>query len=244
MDELYKVIEANPDLTKRFLKFANSPWFNSRVPVDSPVMAFSRFGTEGFYRLILATFIQDGIGELSTKFRIWPHLEWTARAAEMVARELGPKFTDKVFAAAILHDAVVPPMERELQDYLYFLECALSIDPVVTGLESSCHGFDHAQAAAELARALSFDESVIHAVATHHHDTMATVPAGDARAVAGLLFTTKRALAIARGQKKNPFETMNEKTLLREIANALSVSTGRVVNVITDAVDALHLPTV
>src|SRR5436853_7531921 len=51
MDELYKIVEATPEITKRFLKIANSPWFNSRLQIDSPMMAFSRFGTEGFYRL-------------------------------------------------------------------------------------------------------------------------------------------------------------------------------------------------
>src|SRR5258705_9290184 len=59
MDNLYQEVESRPELLKRFLKFANSSWFNSRVQVDSPVMAFSRFGTAGFYRLTLATFLQD-----------------------------------------------------------------------------------------------------------------------------------------------------------------------------------------
>jgi HD-like signal output (HDOD) protein len=242
MDELYRVIEESPEFSKRFLKFANGAWFNSRIEVDSPVMAFSRFGTQGFYRLILATFLQESIGDLSTKFKIWPHLEWTARGGEMVARELAPKFADYTFAAGLLHDAIVPSMERELQDYLYFLECALNLDPVVTSLESNCHEFDHAQAAAELAHALSFEDCVVHAIAGHHYETMSSVPAGDARAVLGLLLVTKRALGIVRGQRKNPFESAAEKTLLREIADALGVSSGRIVNAIADVVDMLHLP--
>src|SRR5687767_4871152 len=70
LENLYRAIEASPDLLKRFLKFANSSWFNSRVQVDSPLMAFTRFGTEGFYRLVLAAFLQENVGELSTKFKI------------------------------------------------------------------------------------------------------------------------------------------------------------------------------
>jgi HD-like signal output (HDOD) protein len=242
LENLYRVIESSPDLLKRFLKFANSSWFNSRIQVDSPVMAFTRFGTEGFYRLVLVTFVQENIGELSTKFKLWPHLEWSARAGEMVAQQLAPKFVEKTFAAGLLHDAMIAPMERELQDYLYFLECALQVDPVVTGLENSCHGFDHTQAASELARALNFDQCVIDAISAHHHESLTTVPAGDSRTVLSLLLCTKRALSVSRGQKKNAFETATEKTLLREIATALNVSSGRVVNAIADVVDMLHAP--
>lgn len=244
LDNLYRAIESSPDVLKRFLKFANSSWFNSRIQVDSPVMAFSRFGTEGFYRLVLATLLQENIGELSTRFKIWPHLEWSARAAEMMAQQLAPNFSDDVFAAGLIHDAMIAPMERELQDYLYFLECALNIDPVVTGLENSCHGFDHAQAAAELARALNFEESVINAIAGHHHESLSATPPGDSGAVLSLLLCTKRALSVSHGQRKNAFETAAEKALLREIAAALNVSSGRVVNAIADVADVLHAPTV
>ncbi|HUS34404.1 MAG TPA: HDOD domain-containing protein [Verrucomicrobiae bacterium] len=241
-ENLYRGIEASPDLLKRFLKFANSSWFNSRIQVDSPLMAFSRFGTEGFYRLVLATFLQENVGELSTKFKIWPHLEWSGRAGEMVAQQLAPNYSDETFAAGLFHDAMIAPMERELQDYQYFLECALQVDPVVTGLENSCHGFDHTQAAAELARSLNFDQSVVDAIAAHHHESLSTVPAGDSRTVLSLLLCTKRALSVSRGQKKNAFETATEKALLREIAAALNVSSGRVVNAIADVVDLLHVP--
>lgn len=242
LDELYNLVEGSPDITKRFLKFANSPWFNSRIEIDSPTMAFSRFGTAGFYRLVVATYLQDSIGELSTKFRIWPHLEWTARAGEMMAQQLAPKYIYEIFGAAILHDAVVAPMQRELQDYLYFLECALGIDPVVTGLETNCHGFDHAQAAAELASALDFDACVVEAIRAHHNESMSAVAEADARTVLSLLHATKRALAIARAQRKTAFESAAEKTLLREMADALGCSTGRIVNAISDVVDSLHLP--
>jgi HD-like signal output (HDOD) protein len=236
------VVEGDAEINKRFLKFANAAWFNSRIQIDSPVMAFTRFGTEGFYRLMLATFLQGSIGELSTKFKIWPHLEWTARAGEMMARQLAPKYLDQVFAAGLLHDAVVAPMDRELSDYLYFIECALWTDPIVTGLEFSCHNFDHAQAAAELARALDFEEPIIEAIAGHHNESMSAVTTGDARAILGLLLATKRAVSVSQGQKKNAFESATEKALLREIANALNVSSGRVASAVTDVVDMLHLP--
>ena len=241
-DNIFKAIEQSPELLKRFLKFANSSWFGSRIQVDSPLMAFTRFGTEGFYRLTISTYLQSNVGELSTRFKIWPHLEWTARAGEMVAQQLAPRYSDEVFAAGLLHDAIVAPMERELQDYLYFLECALSVDPVVTGLENSCHNFDHAQAAAHVARALNFDESIVDAVAAHHHESLSMLQSVESRAVLGLLLCSKRALSVSRGHKKNAFETTTDKALLREIAVAINVSSGRVVNAVSDVVEMLHTP--
>jgi HD-like signal output (HDOD) protein len=160
----------------------------------------------------------------------------------MMAQQLAPKYLDEIFVAGLLHDSIVAPMDRELQDYLYFLECALGTDPVVTGLEFSCHNFDHAQAAAELARALDFEEPVIEAIAGHHNESMSSVSSADARAVLGLLLATKRALSVSRGQKKNAFESATEKALLREIATALNVSSGRVVSAIADIGENLHLP--
>src|SRR5438034_28649 len=36
LDNLFHVVESSPEILKRFLKFANGAWFNSRVQVDSP----------------------------------------------------------------------------------------------------------------------------------------------------------------------------------------------------------------
>jgi len=241
IEELFPTIEGDPALLKRFLQFANGGWFNTRIQIDSPYMAYTRFGTQGFYRIALAAFVSEGIGELTTRFRIWPHLQSVARTGEMLARQLAPKFVDDVFAVGLMHDAVAPAMQRELQDYLYFLECALNIDPLVTSLESECHGFNHAQAAAELAAALHFPAHVIEAIARHHADDIADVPAGDAKTTLALLLVTKRAIWVQRTGRRSAFETTTEKALLAEIASALNVSTARIQQAVMDLVDLLSL---
>lgn len=241
VQELFPLIEENADFLKRYLKFANGGWFNTRVQVDSPYMAFTRFGTAGFYKITLAAFLSEAIGELTTKFRIWPHLQLVARMGEFMAQQLAPKFADDLFAAGLLHDAVVAPMQRELQDYLYFLECALNSDPLVTGLENRCHAFDHAQASGELARALAFEDHLVEAVAAHHNESMSSVSVGDARVVLGLLLATKRAMWMKRTEKRQAFETATEKALLSDIAAALGVSQGRVLHAISEVVEMIKL---
>ncbi len=241
LEDLFPLIEASPDLLKRFLKFANGGWFNTRVQVDSPYMAYTRFGTAGFYKITLASTLSEAIGELTTRFRIWPHLESVARTGEMMAQQLAPQFSDDLFAIGLVHDAAVPPMQRELEDYLYFLECALGTDPLVTGLENRCHAFDHAEAAGALAKALAFEDHIVHAVAAHHQESMSSVPVGDSRVVLGLLLSAKRTLRMKRTDKKHPFETATEKALLTDIAAALGVSTGRVLHAIGESVEILKV---
>jgi HD-like signal output (HDOD) protein len=239
--ELFNAIDENPSVAKRFLKLANGSWFNSRIQVDSTYMAFTRFGIDGFFRLMIGAFIGESIGELSTRFKIWPHLETVARTGETLAQKLAPNLADEIFVAGLLHDAVVPPMQRELQDYLYFVECALGVDPIVTGLESRCHDFDHAIAAGELTSALGFDPAIVEVISAHHNESMSAVSTGNARAILGLLLTTKRALSLSRGNKKNAFETATEKSLLREIGVALNVSTGRIIHAVSDVVESLKV---
>jgi HD-like signal output (HDOD) protein len=238
-DEVFKAIEADPDLLKRFLKFANGGWFSSRVQVDSPYMAFTRFGTQGFYKLALAALLSQGIGELGTKFKIWPHLEAVARVGESIARELAPKSIEDVFSAGLLHDAAVAPMERQLPDYLYFLECAMNMDPLVTTLEKNCHGFDHAEAGKCLAGALAFGDHIVEAVAHHHDESLAALSTNESKVVLSLLLLTKKAHWMLRTEKKKGFETSAEKSLLSEFSLALNVSSGRIQNVLSDTVEAL-----
>jgi HD-like signal output (HDOD) protein len=239
--ELFPVIEADPELLKRFLKFSNCGWFNSRIKVESPYMAYTRYGTEGFYKLSLAAFLAQGIGEIGTRYKIWPHLESVARTGETVAAQFAPKYSEDIFAAGLLHDAVVPSMERELTDYLYFLECAMDLDPFVTRLENSAHNFDHAQAAGEIAAALSFKPHVVAAITHHHSLTLTCVPEGRSRALLALLLITKRILALRRTDKRVSFETPSEKKLLEEISLILAVTPNRIQLTVRDIVDDLRL---
>lgn len=239
--EMFPVIESDPELLKRFLKFSNGGWFQSRIKVDSPYMAFTRYGTQGFYKLALAAYLSQGIGELGTRYKIWPHLESVARTGEMVAAQLAPKSTDDIFIAGLLHDAVVPAMEKELTDYLYFLECAMDLDPFVTRLENSAHNFDHAQAAGELAAALGFKQHIVDAVTHHHGTTLMSVGEGRSRATLSLLLITKRVQYLRRSEKRTSFETPTEKKLLEEISLVLAVSSSRIQMTVTDIVDDLRM---
>ncbi len=241
LDDFFPGIESDPAQLKRFLGFANCGWFNSRIEADSPYMAYTRFGTEGFYKICLATFCAEAIGELPTRFRIWRHLEMVATTGELLARELAPRFIEDSFAAGLLHDAAVAPLERELPEYVYLLECVLCTDPVVTALENKTHGLDHAQVVAELAQAMSFKDYIVEALAHHHNESMSAVAPGNARAVLGLLLATKRAIQVHRGQKKAAFETGTEKVLLSEIAAALGVTSGRVLHSIGEVVELLNI---
>lgn len=239
--ELFPVIEADAELLKRFLKFSNCGWFNSRIKVDSPYMAYTRYGTEGFYKLALAAFLAQGIGEIGTRYKIWPHLEGVARVGETVATILAPKYREDIFAAGLLHDSVVPAMERELTDYLYFLECAMNLDPVVIRLENSAHSFDHAEAAGDIAAALNFKPHVVDAVRHHHSLTLSSVPEGRSRATLALLLITKRIQILRPTGKRIAFETAADKKLLEEMSHIFNTSPNRIQLTVMNIVDDLRL---
>lgn len=239
--ELFPVIEADAELLRRFLKFSNCGWFNSRIKVDSPYMAYTRYGTEGFYKVTLAAVLAQGIGEIGTRYKIWPHLEGVARVGETLATILAPKYREDIFAAGLIHDCVVPSMERELTDYLYFLECAMDLDPFVTRLENSAHNFDHAQAAGEIATALNFKPHVVDAVTQHHSLSLTTVPEGRSRALLALLLLTKRIQMLRRTEKRTCFETASDKKLLEEISHILASSPNRIQLTVMNVVDDLRV---
>lgn len=241
MAELFPAIESDPEALKRFLKFANGGWFNTRIHVDSPYMAYTRFGEEGFYKISLATFLSGVIGDLTTRFRIWRHLERVARIGETIAGSLAPAYSSDLFTAGLLHDAAVPAMQRGLEDYQYFLECVLGLDPVVTSMEHHCHQFDHAKAAGEFAQAAAFDDHIVEAVANHHNESMSAVSPGKARVVLGVLICAKRAISAGRGELKQPFTSATEKVLLREIAASLNVSDGRLLLALNEVVELVKI---
>jgi HD-like signal output (HDOD) protein len=237
--ELFNLIEADEQLLKSFRKFANKGWFNTSVQIETPYMAFTRFGTEGFYKIALATFVANGIGELNTRFKIWPHLENTARLTERLATQLAPDLAEDAFVTGILHDSLVAPMDRNIPDYLYFLECALNLDPHVTLFENETHKLDHATVAADLAGALSFENHIVEAVRHHHSLTPSVIPDEKARPLLGLLHIVKRAQILSRLQFKVKFETTAGQKFIREIVTVLDLPPGRVLNIITGLVEQL-----
>lgn len=241
MDEMLAAVESSEIAHRRFIRLANGTWFNSRVDVESAYEAFNRFGTAGFYRIAVAACVVTGIGDFASRAKIWPHLETVARTAELVALELAPDLADEAFCAAVLHDAMVPAMSKDLPEYIYLVECAIETDPIVTGMERESYGFDHADAAALLARELGFSEQIVEVVRGHHNESISNISDARCARLMAVLMIAERICSIRRVTANDIFNNPPEQALLGEISTALGVPVERIMRVAAENLKRLRL---
>lgn len=244
MEEMIAAVEGHEIAYRRFIRLANGPWFNSRIQVESAYEGFNRFGTAGYYKIAVAACLVSGIGDFANRIKIWPHLEAVARTAENIGHELAPEVADEAFCAAILHDALMPAMSKELRDYMYFIECALETDPMVAGMERQDYQFDHAEAAALLGRELLFPETVLEAVRCHHHESISAISDPRTAKVLSVLMIAERVCSIRRVTANDIFNNPPEQTLLNEIASTLGVPTAKIMRAAAENLKRLRLENV
>ncbi len=158
--------EADPGLTARIMRLANSAYYHRSEPVRSARQAIVvvGFSTVGALAALAATNTVDG----SVPSEFWEHSLTTAAACTFLAPRLGVD-RPAAFTAGLLHDIGLPLLYQADPDAYAALPSETSIDPAeLSAQEIALFGIDHCEAAAIVLKAWKLPEDIVTAVANHH----------------------------------------------------------------------------
>lgn len=187
MGEVARVISADPGLTARLLRLANSPWFGCRARVETIHHAVHLLGTSEIHRLALAGAAISAVNRLGTGsdmrlfWRLSVHCAVLARG--IAARHL-PAHTETAFVAGLLHAIGHLPLHQGFPEQMQDLRAAANAagKPLFV-LERAHFGFDYASVGAALLEHWQLPARLCAAVGGHLSPTTATTALLDASIV-------------------------------------------------------------
>jgi HD-like signal output (HDOD) protein len=150
-------IEVDPGLTGQVLKFVNSSYFGFAREISSVRMAITLVGIRtiknfALWSAVFSLMANPRCGPFDLK-SLWQDSMRRALFARAMAKLLGIKEAEDVFAAALLQDMAIPILAKESpQLYTKLLESRKQGQFRLSAIENQIFGWTHAQAAAMMTR--------------------------------------------------------------------------------------------
>jgi HD-like signal output (HDOD) protein len=150
-------IEADPGLTGQVLKFVNSSYFGFSREISSVKLAITLVGIRtiknfALWSAVFSLMPNPKCGPFDLR-SLWQDSLRRALFAREMAKLLGLKEAEEVFAAALLQDMAVPLLAKEAAAiYVKLLEARDGGKIRLSFLEDRVFGWTHAQAAGMMAR--------------------------------------------------------------------------------------------
>ncbi|KAA0888977.1 GGDEF domain-containing protein [Oryzomonas rubra] len=170
--DLAQIIGADPSLTAKLLKVANTPYYNLSGSVTSVEKAVAILGVN-IVKIIALSFVvysefqveEDGSFDIDL---FWRRSLTSAVAAEQIATALTGSGGD-LFLIALLQDIGALLMRNwRPTDYRQISRTALNGRTPLHHLERDLFGFDHQTAGAELFKSWNFPEAICLPIRYHH----------------------------------------------------------------------------
>ncbi|MBJ6724550.1 sensor domain-containing diguanylate cyclase [Geomesophilobacter sediminis] len=183
--EIAEVIGADPALTAKILKVANSPYYSRSSHVTSIDRAVGILGMVLLKNLALSfVIVNDLKGGAERDLRhelFWRRSVTAAVGSELVAELIGEP-ADDIFVSALLQDIGIFVMYSAHPDrYQSVLDLRRSTGRELREIERERFGFDHQEAGSELLTRWGLPEAM-HLPIRHHHTPQAAPAAGRRRA--------------------------------------------------------------
>lgn len=165
-------LEADPGLTGQVLKFVNSSYFGFAREISSVKLAITLVGIRtvknfALWSAVFSLMPNPKCGPFDLK-RLWQDSLRRALAARAIARHIGLKDVEEVFAGALLQDMAIPLLAKALPgEYTALLTARNDGKARLSDLEMRCFGWSHAQAAAFMARSWNMPEVFVRLVENH-----------------------------------------------------------------------------
>lgn len=165
-------IEADPGLAGQILKFVNSSYFGFSHEISSVKMAITLVGIRtiknfSLWSAVFSLMPNPKCGPFDLK-NLWQDSLRRALFARAMGKLLGLKEAEEAFSAALLQDMAVPLLAKELpKEYLSLLEARTDGQARLSDLEKDRFGWNHAEAAAKMARSWKMPEAFAQLVEHH-----------------------------------------------------------------------------
>jgi len=171
-DELSKIIMADPALTSKVLKAANSPMYAIPSKVDTIQRALTVLGFNALKNIALSFVIANELNADSDDSfdfdYFWKRSVTAAVSAELIASQIGKK-SDDIFVTGLLQDiGVVIMYLSNPQDYLIVLEEKKQSKLATIDLEKKIFGFDHQEIGMEVLNQWGLPNSIYEPIGRHH----------------------------------------------------------------------------
>lgn len=172
--DVVDVIKADPAISAKIVKAANSTYFGVRSEVKAIDRAVPLLGTTVSTTLALSFSLTDDAmtrGPLSDHYQqYWRQSVVQAVAAEELGRRVSTAAAPEYFLAGLLQDlgrlALLKTVPR---DYQPLLAREDQLDPSLAEVELTALGVNHAQIGAQLMEQWKLPDALVRAV-QHHHD--------------------------------------------------------------------------
>jgi len=204
-NQLSRIITADPALTARVLRVANSPLFSPKANVDSIATALTRLGSLQVTNIALSFLLVQSLRAHSchngfdfTYF--WKRSITAAVAADLIGRQcLGRN--DNLFIAGLLHDIGILVAFGLVPDYAALFDGRIHRRLPLSQEEKERFGFGHCQLGAELLHSWHLPAAITEPIRHHHQPD--TAPA-DWRDAALAIQLGDRIAAVLHGKPAGP----------------------------------------
>ena len=165
-------IEGDPGLCSQVLKFVNSSYFGFSREISNVKLAITLVGIRtiknfSLWSAVFSLMPNPKCGPFDLK-KLWHDSLRRGLFARAFGKLLGMKDAEDLFAAALLQDLAVPLLSKELPtQYTKLLEGRDGGKTRLSALEQAEFGWDHAQAAAFIARQWSLPEEFSRLIEGH-----------------------------------------------------------------------------
>jgi HD-like signal output (HDOD) protein len=172
--QLAKPIEADPGLMGQVLKFVNSSYFGFSREIMSVQQALTLVGSRAItnfalWNAVFSVIPNPKFGPFDLK-SLWQDSLRRAVFSRLLGRLLKNPKAEDLFAAALLQDMAIPLLLKELpESYHDLVERRAKEGRRLSGLERELFGWDHADAAAMLAKKWNLPPEFVSLIGRHTH---------------------------------------------------------------------------
>ncbi len=194
IDEIAKKLAADPVLSARLLRLANSAYYHVSRTVGTVNDAISMLGFVTVRTLVISSGLTGGYKSMPGMDlnRFWRYSMHTAAVAGWLARKTGVN-ADQAFTVGLMHGIGELVMHAGMPEQMLAMDKQLSaMDPRRLSVEASTFGYNYATVGAELARQWRFPVDFVNTIA-HFPLPLANQPFDAAAAVIHLATWRARA---------------------------------------------------
>jgi putative nucleotidyltransferase with HDIG domain len=167
-DDLAAVVGADPALTTRIMRMANSAYYGLSGKVRSSSFAITVLGFSTVRSLAAAAAAGVMGDDRAIPPGFWNHAAASATAASLVAHRVSAPRAD-AFSLGLLHDLGRFLFHRVDPDSYAELTARIGHEsPAMLEAEREVYGIDHADAAARVLKAWHFPDDFVDSLARHH----------------------------------------------------------------------------
>jgi diguanylate cyclase (GGDEF)-like protein len=216
-DELSKIITADPALTSKVLRAANSPMYAIPSKIDTIQRALTVIGFNALKNIALSFVIANELNAESDDVfdfdYFWKRSVTAAVGSDLIASLIGKK-SDDIFVTGLLQDiGVVIMYLSNPDDYLAVLAEKARSESSVIEVEKRIFGFDHQEIGMAVLDDWGIPESIYEPIGCHHKES---VNGGGEGSVAEILSLSDTLSSLYHGAQrpkklkavKNAFRTL------------------------------------